>query len=488
MTGGKNSAQQNPLAHACKGWFPVNQTLLEKIKQNFKEGFYNNNREDLIGDIKKDFSLFSHVLRSLGRIVEEDKKSKSPIAILREAEIEELKRVLDAPSSELSLHVFDASQKAQTNRIRHLIVSCGAAEAMSAARGLDTELALVCAVIRQLGLTLIAYNYPRIYAQALSALKKDEDSLERILKKILGFSPLQLGIKAGLNWSTNPQLRVGWGEDLSEPDLADPLSVFRHRGDNTKEGEELRRICEVGEELARLTDPEHFPSSEKRWGAVNTQIRTFLGPHGMQLIKERVESHSTAYLALDNLLFKTDLAPEKSVNQANQQYQKKLLEKNTFIKELEIELKESFHDVYRLISIDALSTEAVSLLVGDVAPQSGFDRGCFYLADYKRMKLMPILRLGRAELVDYKPLNMIDEGSNVHPVVEALDSQTPLRQENCMINGEAYSFIAGCLGSTEKKGVLFLEMSGKLASKDRSYSVNLFKAIRHTLTDCLMIK
>ena len=160
-----------------------------------------------------------------------------------------------------------------------------------------------CAFARQLGYALIAYNYPRIYTQALSALKKDGDQFDQALRKVLGISPLQLGVACSVPWTENLALQIGMNaveiDALEDKNASNQPAIL--------EGSNMKRLCEVGESLARLNDPEHFPSSAKRWHEMSAEIDSLIGPDGLALINARVRAVEGKYTALSATLFKSEI-------------------------------------------------------------------------------------------------------------------------------------------------------------------------------------
>ena len=475
---------QDPIEYTTRGWFPINIPLLKEIQAKIRGGIYENDREGLILSIKQDFSLFGYCLRKVGLIAPIELRKGNPVDVLRKIEWKAFKECLNVPADEISIHVVDPSMKTQASRIRHLIVSCSAAEIFAEEKDLDVEVMFSCAFARQLGYALIAYNYPRIYTQALSALKKDGDQFDQALRKVLGISPLQLGVACSVPWTENLALQIGMNaveiDALEDKNASNQPAIL--------EGSNMKRLCEVGESLARLNDPEHFPSSAKRWHEMSAEIDSLIGPDGLALINARVRAVEGKYTALSATLFKSEIAPERAIIAEARQFSKKLLQENQYIKECGATLQKHFNKVYDSVRLGEPSKEGVQILVMDVIPLSGFIGGCIYLADLKRMKLVPTVRIGDIDIGKLKVLNLADEGEKRHPAVDAIGSMSPIRQENVVMNDKVVSHVTGTFGNNEKSGVLFLEMGPELLSQRRELSLLVFKAIRQSLNDCLSIK
>jgi hypothetical protein len=474
---------QHPIEYTSRGWFPVNIPLLKEIQAKIKSGFYDSNRDALVNDVKADFALFGYCIKKIGLALPAHERKLCPIEILRRVDINALRDHLSITADQISLHVIDPAMKTQASRIRHLIISCGTAELMGEKRSLDADIAFSCAYARQIGYALIAYNYPRIYTQALSTLKKESDDLDRALKKVLGISPVHLGVSATFSWSENLHLHVGAG--MIDPASITDKSIAVKR--QIEEAHEIKKICEISDTLAKLNDPEHFPSSQKKWEQLNDEIENFIGPNGLAAINERLKGVEERYVTLSPQLFKSELSPEKTALHASKQLARKLLAENPYIKNCPPPVKSSFEKVYDAVKVGEVSKEGVGIIVGDVIPLCGFICGCIYLADLKNMKLVPMVRIGvkGGSTKTYKTLNLSDEGAKRHPAIDALGSLSPIRQEEVVVRDEVISHVTGAFGSQEKKGVLFLEMGKNLTDGAREESLLLFKAIRHALNDCL---
>jgi len=424
-------------------------------------------------------------MKFMSSSVPKEERTIDPVKILRKMEIGTLRKILTAPDTHLTPQTFDKASTSQLSRIKHLLVSCSAAEAMGVERNINPDVAYSCALVRQLGLTLVAFNYPRIYGQAVASLKTDKDDIEKILKKILGFSPTQIGIKLALGWNRNTQLQMGLGNSgpLSEDD--DPLMAYRLRDVEHKNGEELRKICEISESLARLNAGEVPFATSKSWDLVKAQIKGYLGADGLQIISDKVGSYQSEYVNLSEELFKTEILEKPAVASTGLNSTEDLYAENTFVRNCHGNLRGEFEQVYLQILLGEISPDAVNSLVGKVIPLAGFTKGCIYLADPKRFRLLPTVRIGRANISEYKILNYADAGKRTHPVIDALNSASPLRQEDAFVNGEIVSIIAGMFGNETKSGVLYLEMGKELARSDRTVSILYFKAIRQCLNHCL---
>lgn len=475
----KARALDEAVGYVTKGWFPVNTNLLKEIKQKLKDGFYKNNIGGLIDDLKGDLSLFTYCLRRLQEVIKQDQFAASPADILMSLEVEKMSTMLDVPEDEISIHQFNPSMKPQAICLKHALISSATAETLAEKAHVDPRHAFLCAGVRQLGLNLVAWNYPRIYSNALTGLGRSEEDLDVALEKVLGFSPLDLGVKVALGWNSCPDTQTALGcENEAEGE------AIQTPGKGSA-GEKIRRFCEIGETIARINDPEHYPGAVKQWDKVSAEVNRYLGPRGLSLIAQRIENNTAGYRELSEVLFKIDIAPEKNVQFAQAQHIQKLVENNQYLRKLKVELRDRFKAAYECLVSAGVSPQALKILVGEIVPALGFVRGCIFLVDSQNTMLVPMLRVGDAPLSRYRPLNCADPGDSTNPIVGALNYTAPLIQENVVLFGEQVSHVTGTFGNREKTGVLYLEMSEQLAQADRQELIIYFKAARQCLNDCL---
>lgn len=461
----------NPAEHLARGWFPVNGTLLRSIKEKLSTGEYDSDPAKLIQELKNDFSLLTYCLKGLKDTEIPNKKSLSPIEFLEKVPIHDLKTVLSTTEGEISSHSFNEMVKPQALRLRHTLISTSTAETIAEKAGIDTKLVFSSALLRQLGLNLVAWNYPRIYSQVLTKVAAGEGELDKLLHRALGFSPKQIALSMVL-------------PNEIPKHLEEALRTEKIEGSN-EQASIAARLCDIGETFAMVNDPEHFPGVTRSWDKTVAEINHFLGPNGLSLIKKRLDFQSANYIAVSPRNFDIDISPEKNLEIANFQLASALLNANPHIIKCPDWLKDKFRKVYARVTPGKVSPEALRVLVVDLIPSSGFHRGCIYLADNNGDTLFPKLRIGDSALDDFKVIHCRERSASESAIVDALYSNLPLKQEGAIMHGMKVTHVTGAIGTGDKTGVLYLEMSEDLVGKYESEHILFFKAIRHCLNECL---
>lgn len=481
---GRKGALKEAIEYVSKPWIPVNGELLREVQRKLGAGLYSENKAELVKDLKKDIALFAYCLRRLKDFVGTKSVDVGPVEFLKGLDADGLTKIINVSEDEISTHRLDPNMKPQVQRMKHSIISASATEVLATKANIDGDLAFSCAQFRQLGLTLVAWNYPRVYMKALSSLKGSNEPLETLLAKVLGYSPVQLGVQAALSWNECPELMVGLGSE----------AFFSEEGSSAKAalpannalGEKLAKFSEIGEAFARVND-ETYPKTPKDWEAVKGEVTSILGPGGVSLIKAKIKENSSEYTIAHPDLFKLDIAPEPP-RRAGSQFAGKLFAENTYAKKCPNWLQDRIRALYEYVLQGEISIEGLNVLVTEVIPTAGFLRGCAYLVDPERMLLVPSLRIGDVNIARFKPLNCSTVGNSAHPAVEALSYSTPIIQEKVFINGDLVSHITAAFGNNERAGVLYLEMSDELILGERQAPLLYFKAIRQCLNDCLNLR
>lgn len=467
--------------YVARGWMPVQAPVLKDVQRKLAGKLYEGRPNDLIADLRNDFSLFTYCFRQLGQKVAGEDRLRSPLDLLRSRSHRELTEIFGVGGNEVSSHDFIGMKEVQLMRLKHQLVSCATVELIAEKQGIDVDVAVMAALFRQLGVALVAWNYPSTCAKALSTygggpadapLHFDDE-----ISTIVGFDPHRLGKEFLLSWNADPVMRLALARGDAEEEDEEIDESTRELGDG------VRRMCQVGEALARTNDPNFYPRAVQRWREVEGEVIYFLGQDGLDRIREHLVERYAHYVGFAPKLLGAALSPQRQVDVVNKHYAEKRYAANEHAQRCPEPVKVAFKGVYDSITQNRVSTVALNGLVGEVVPKAGFLRGCVYILDPKRMVLVPRLRLG--ETREYRPVSCACGGERSHPVSEAFHCSMPIVEENVFLNGDFVSHVTGKFGNIDKVGILYLEMTEALREVDRENRLLYFKAIRQCLNDCL---
>lgn len=465
--------------HVSDLWFPVNSELLMRIQRGLREGIYDLDLDFLLDEVRSDFALYTYCLKETTRRARDAGRplplTADPKSLLRSAGLEQLRVILSQDARKISPHSFENSSSDQLARLKEAVVSASCAEVLSPSIKLDPEYGFTTALMRHLGHTLIAWNYPTVYRRVLAQVRAHpESSVDHELSVILGFSPGLLGITLARQWALDPALVAALGGDSERAEIA---------GSNARVAEGLEKICAVGEALARANDPDRYPTAESDWNAARVELEKSLGFEGMRVIRDRVAENFENYRTLIPHVFPTpiELDPETHLHQHQEQ---KLVDRNQYLRGCPPLLRKRLKDLYATLTGKEVSRDALKVLVHDLMPLAGFTGGMVYTLDPGTMMLVPRLRFGRIEMRDSNAVPYSDNPLTQDVVALAYRCSKPLLETSREEKGDMCALVS-VLGEEEKVGVIYAEVPREAVDRDSMAFQQSFKAIRQTFQDCL---
>lgn len=461
------------LAHVCNAWIPPNAEFIEELRASIEKGEYQDNIGLLVKDLKSDISLFTYCVRQLSAVLRKSNPAViiNPVEVLTQAGSEGILQLLKASSSHISSYDISQMNFVQSRRLMHTMLSATTVELLAPKRECDSEVAFASALFRELGMTLVAWNYPHVY-QKLALSLKPGDTLDASLTRMLGFSPSLLGLQIARQWQLLPEIRYALG-DIQTNDK-EVIST----------GTTLSKLCEVGQALARASDPDQYPSASDDWDLARREIELLLGKNGFKLLRDAMHDNCRHYMELsaDLFQFPETLEPRTSFSIAEP---KETHAVNQYVKHCPPLLKEQLTNLYSGMDTNAVSRDNIDSLIRKIIPHSGFNRGSIYLIEPESRMLTPRLTIGEAKLAEFPPIRYSDSQGSQNPILAAYRAGAPLMEENVELENRLVSYICGVLGHLQRVGVLYLEISPHLAKNRNFNAMVCFKAIREALNDCL---
>ncbi|MCB0311036.1 MAG: HDOD domain-containing protein, partial [Bdellovibrionales bacterium] len=381
--------------------------------------------------------------------------------------------------SEVGFHALDQGTEIQMSRFREVMISASSSELLAEKYDLDSDAAYSAAMLRQLGYTLIAWNYPGVYADAMRSLKASGDSLDLVLTRRLGFSPNTLALKVVQSWGLKKR-------DCSAIGLLESEELDEEEEIIKAIGATLSKVCRVGEALARASDPEHYPTAANDWDQARVEIESKLGSNGMQMIREKFAENCENYLTHLPHLFEPGLITE--INQPQDwSADAHPEERNPYLMFCEPAVQTELRSLYRRLIPSKLSRENIRKLINHTIPAAGFSAGCIYTIDPGLMLLVPQVEVGEMKLRTAEPIDYSVVRSNSDMVAIAYQSSEPVLAYRKSKDGSTLTAIAGMIGSSQRIGVMYLEIPSAVTNDPKSTEMIHFKALCHALNDCLIL-
>jgi hypothetical protein len=473
--------------HVSALWFPINPETLATLRKNFKKKFYDRAPDDLLDDLKKDFALFTFVVKELIPIARaqklDEKITQNPAELIRWAGATRIGPII-ADDRLLPLsHIFNALEPFQAERLRETAIIASTAEVLSESRNLDPQTGFCHGVVREIGLNLIAWNYPTLYSNVIKNIPADS-SLDEELARELGFSPSLLAIRV-----------------LQPPTRRKSSEINSQKIDDVWDSYE--KLCQVGEALARAEHPDTYPSAENDWKKANDYLQKTVGDKAVTLIRDRAVEHSKEYQKTLTHLFESlaEFNPSKKI--ANHRVKPKT-RTNRYLPQCTPEIQDALRALYAEMIDSTAARRVLETLLRTVIPKAGFTGGCVFLVDPAAMALVPRTVFGQVQMRDLARVGLRRKATESQAAVfnidyheidvrdtdlaaAALSSNQPVTERPEDAQAPHVTGIYGCLGEERKVGVLYLEAPEADNTNTEQKTIGTFKAMRQALADALQL-
>ena len=209
-------------------WFPYSRTNAEALLGTLKENSFSANRDLFWDRLSSDPSLFLLYLKFYSASKD---REENPVTTYEE--MKDLTKVQEIRLAETTLSRVVTSKLASKAQV-------------------SKNLSNSTSLLRQLGLSLIAWNYPRVFEKIWLA-KNADTSIDSEIRKILGFSPSMLAHSVVKSWEINKLFESVVKEDPNETNL---------KKENNDLALYLLTVCRVGESFSRALNPRVYNSAQ----------------------------------------------------------------------------------------------------------------------------------------------------------------------------------------------------------------------------------
>lgn len=448
-------------------WIPCNPVTLKRIQNGLAQGTYNDAVDLLVKDITSDVALFTFCLRELLGLMKErhviQTQPLNPIALMRSSGLQQLKEILGVKIAAVSNHKLASGSTLQVGRLQEVVMSATTAGELAHVHNIEDEMAYSAAVLRQLGLTLIAWNYSSMYQKAVAALKPDQ-SLDLVLTEKFGFSPTSLALKVLEQCGLSNDVCLSLGLDDDEPSYEEGHAVCST----------LAKVCKVGEALARANNPEVYPSAKDDWIFAVQEVEAALGSDGIKVIQEKYEETCAHYVEYVPKLFKAGLVATITTLGGH---------KNPYLEQCSEDVRFELSKVYKTMVVGEVTEGSLRTLVKETIPNCGFYGGVIYTFEVGLGLLVPQTRVGQLKLIRVEPVDFSLNLPQNLPIIRAFDENEPIIVDGVGGDGGVISGISGYFGISQRMGVIYLEVAASL--KIEKHHLTHFQAIAFTLSECL---
>jgi hypothetical protein len=444
-------------------WLPYDRSWVRSARMRLSKGEISADSSELTDALLRDPGLFGFCLRSLpllengGRSIRADERENLP-ALFRTLSRAEWLRLLPTEVDPPTVHVFERCSHAQAVRLREISFTLSASQMFAANYETDPEVAMSCSMLRQLGMALIAWNYPTLYATAVTRPSAQE-GIDRVLTRRLGFSPAFLAITLARKWGVSARLLRGMGRrDEAQADT-DP------------DGDRLDRLCKLGESLAMARSPQLYPDRRHDWEEGLVIAEQILGSGALEKIAARASERSAAI---------SQILPASTVSKDRNFLPPSMVGHPTT---LQTKVLEFYQELPHLDTGVALRK-----LIEELAPIAGCSATAIFLADPTSGELSAEVTFEReqgcAHFDIHRPVRF-DMGEVDQNIVSRAFLTDMVISNDSIGSGETR--IVAVAGRLEPGAVLYVEQAVSLLSATNTESTprQTFELMRHIAMACI---
>lgn len=320
-------------------------------------------------------------------------------------------------------------------------------------------------MFRQLGLLLIAWHHPHVYARILAGAGS-ADSSDEAFARVLGMSPTMLGLVLAREWRIAPHIRAAMGDDV--PTESEEVRRLGNR---------LRSFCEIGERLARgqyLTSVGSHGLKEYQDAA--TQVQLILGSDGLRTIFSQVEAACAHLKASFPGLASSGTEIKKAVRVRSGS--KPTRELPEFVRDQLQFLRERFQP--------GTAPEQLRSVVEQIVRSLGFTRGALFLLEPVQRQLIPRVAWGDQDLKSVRPVHL-SLGGNASATDKDRATVGAFETGKLCKCGKGIVQFSVPLGVSEPIGVLVFEMKREFLESREQIIEECAYGVAEAISDALAL-
>lgn len=446
VQGSLTPSQQRFVSLLESAWFPPHPEVLARVRERVRDDEAIKDRPALERELQRDPSIYLRTIRELTVLAVRDAveagrpPNTSPPHLLRAASVQALREVLDVPAERCTAVPYHGAPECAGKHTAQALFSSLTAEALARGSLGEEGLGFASGLFRQLGMLLIVWHHPHVYSRISGSLKIGE-SLDEGLARVLGVSPVAIGLTIAREWQVSPVIRAAMGDNVDEE--PEPVRVV---------GRRLKGLCELGESVARGQFMRASSAGLKEYQEASARVQLILGNDGMRAIFGEVE-RACEYLTRT---FPSVFAQEGSVVSARPRRAVTELSADLppFVREQLAFIQENFPA--------GSSPERLRSVVEQFVRSLGFQGGALYLFDPGEGRLLPRVGWGAVELESVRSVEVASDLDDVPSDPKSMNREDVIARaflsRGLVINSRAVTTLAISVGVEAGIGVLALEM------------------------------
>ncbi|HMO17981.1 MAG TPA: hypothetical protein PKA63_11990 [Oligoflexia bacterium] len=438
-----------------ESWIPTQKVVVDEILAKIYAGFYEDSFSLFTQDLKKDMALYLFIYPAINTECFSDLNDYRKTGHKRfQTKLPEITHLLHQAKKRFSDKKSLHDTKFQSELLKEAVLSAEIVSCLSEKCGIKSELGYLLASLKYLGRTLLAWNYPKEFSQALHIMKTKsiEASLDTILSNIFGFSPSTLAAKVALEIGLEKEVC----EFIGSPSGGDTSKIST--SPNRKSLDKLGKICKLGEALAMAHSTIQHPVEEQDITQVIKLIEDQLGKNALNtiykktasLLKEKEETNS--FLTSGSAV--KELVSEK--NKITNRVELIRLAKLANLPE------ETAHTIIRETLDRNTTKEVIRDIFYQMLPAQGIISSLVFVENPLEASLTPVFKKGTTSFIKASPVTLINSSINNqreqrHIIREVFYQKNCWLGEGISLDGDDSVYILAPIPDKNPIGVLYLE-------------------------------
>lgn len=335
------------------------------------------------------------------------------------------------PQSKLEIQQLESATTCQISQRLVSSLAPSAAHRFAQALRADLEKTYLTSFIKQLGMELLSWNYPRLFSSQISDARAAKISIDDSIRGMFGFSAEQLGVSV-----------------LRQFPLGKDIIIFNSNlGPSLQQSDAfaIPQISSLGELFARAQAPSTVKEGVKDWEHATQRLsRSLPSELWLELLSDLEKLKSSLTTSNEATFLKTPTKQEEK--------RKEKPADSPFNRTEKTALQKALMKVYQNLTPGGSAQTAIEVLGDEVLPAAGFAKGCVYLLDGQL--LIPIITLCDNS---FKPIDADRCSGRETAIVLSIQSKALITRAPSTNQESAGGMFCQALGNP-CRGVLFLEL------------------------------
>lgn len=448
-----------------KGWLPVNRKHFNQVKEKLGNHSYDKNRPEFIFDLKSDLALFGYFLKKVKQLSDVSSDRHDFTTLCDSVSNPDLLKLLQVSESEISPHHLWRADQYQIQCYTHVMLACALAESMALKISLNPTNAYLNCYLLQVPYLLVAWNYPKLYANAITNARAGKNAFETEIEKTLNSTRQVMAEKLATTWHMLPWLK----EALKTP------------GQNDDGSPSLSRVCRLAGKIGWMFDVDRkIHLEDKNRDLAYLALAPYFNEKVSEEILEDSKELATGYLSpLSRINFvrvKEDIVPRDFM---------KDYPLNKYVDDCPYELRECFRSIYEEVTQNESSTNWMEILTKKVLPRGGFGDGYIFLLSKEEKIIEPLIALG-----DPDKSSSLFTNAGHQSLERALQSKEPIRFHLEAIDTPTYKlneYISGIFDLEGNTVIVCLEVDFNSKFLKPENQMKYFPAIVQCVRDSISL-